>query len=34
MKKTGFPKREGMEKASPLISVAFFKPEHFFITPL
>lgn len=25
MKKTGFLKREGMEKASPLISVAFFK---------
>ena len=25
MKKTGFPKREGMEKASPLFSVAFFK---------
>lgn len=25
LKKTGFPKREGMENTSPLISVAFFK---------
>lgn len=25
MKKTGFPKREAMEKTSPLFSVAFFK---------
>lgn len=29
MKKTGFPKREGMETASPLISVAFFKSFSF-----
>lgn len=33
MKKTGFPKREAMEKTSPLFSVAFFKTDPF-ITPL
>lgn len=32
MKKTGFPKREGMEKANPLFSVAFFKLFSF-VTP-